>query len=198
MDLSEARARIDEIDRQLVELFCQRMTVSRDVAAWKKENNLPLTDPERERNKLVEVARQAGEEFQGYTAALYSQLFDLSKAYQAQLNRGKAPLCTQIDEAIARTPEVFPEWPGDIGLWVSGMMPRWYKTVIDRDETRTGLVVREVPEDMSLEIWEYLTMLGNHKMAVQSDDENLTISVLNEGLTVTEELRTKTLIITGG
>ena len=70
---------------------------------------LPLTDPERERKKLVAVTQQAGEDFQGYTAALYSQLFDLSKAYQAQLNRGKAPLCTMIEEAIAKTPEVFPE-----------------------------------------------------------------------------------------
>ena len=110
MDLSEARARIDEIDSQLVELFCQRMTVSRDIAAWKKKNGLPLMDPERERQKLVEVSRQAGEEFRGYTAALYSQLFDLSKAYQAQLNRGKAPLCAMIEEAVAGTPEVFPEF----------------------------------------------------------------------------------------
>ena len=110
MDLSEARVKIDEIDKQLVDLFCQRMTVSRDVAAWKKEKGLPLTDPERERKKLVEVTQQAGEEFQGYTAALYSQLFDLSKAYQAQQNRGKALLCTMIEEAIAKTPEVFPEF----------------------------------------------------------------------------------------
>lgn len=110
MDLAEARTKIDEIDRQLVDLFCRRMTVSRDVAAWKKENGLPLTDPERERKKLVEVTQQAGEEFRGYTAALYSQLFDLSKAYQAQLNRGKAPLSAMIEEAMARTPEVFPEF----------------------------------------------------------------------------------------
>ena len=67
MDLAEARTKIDEIDRQLVDLFCRRMTVSRDVAAWKKENGLPLTDPERERKKLVEVTQQAGEEFRGYT-----------------------------------------------------------------------------------------------------------------------------------
>ena len=110
MDLNEARAQIDEIDRQLVDLFCRRMTVSRDVAAWKKERGLPLTDPERERKKLVEVTDLAGEEFRGYTAALYSQLFDLSKAYQAQLNRGKAPLCAVIEEAMDRTPELFPEF----------------------------------------------------------------------------------------
>ena len=110
MDLNEARVKIDEIDRQLVELFCRRMEVSRDVAAWKKEKGLPLTDPERERKKLVAVTDLAGEEFRGYTAALYSQLFDLSKAYQAQLNRGRAPLCAMIEEAMEKTPAVFPEF----------------------------------------------------------------------------------------
>ena len=110
MDLSEARAKIDEIDSQLVDLFCRRMALSRDVAAWKKEKGLPLTDPERERQKLVAVTNLAGEEFRGYTAALYSQLFDLSKAYQAQLNRGKSPLCTLMEETMEKTPQVFPEF----------------------------------------------------------------------------------------
>ena len=110
MELSEARMRIDEIDKQLVDLFCLRMELSRDVAAWKKEKGLPLTDPERERKKLVAVTEQAGEEFRGYTAALYAQLFDLSKAYQAQLNRGRPPLCAMIEEAMAKTPDVFPEF----------------------------------------------------------------------------------------
>ena len=110
MDLNEARTKIDGIDRQLVDLFCRRMTVSRDVAAWQKEKGPPLTDPERERKKLVEVTDLAGEEFRGYTAALYTQLFDLSKAYQAQLNRGKAPLCGMIEEALEKTPQVFPEF----------------------------------------------------------------------------------------
>ena len=110
MDLTEARGKIDEIDGQLVDLFCRRMELGREIAAWKKAHGLPLTDPERERKKLVEVTEQAGEEFRGYTAALYSQLFDLSKAFQAQLNREKAPLCDLIEKAIARTPEVFPEY----------------------------------------------------------------------------------------
>ncbi len=110
MELNEARERIDEIDRQLVDLFCRRMEVCRDVAARKKEKGLPLTDPERERKKLAEVTELAGEEFRGYTAALYAQLFDLSKAYQAQLNRGDSPLCAMIREAMEKTPELFPEF----------------------------------------------------------------------------------------
>jgi chorismate mutase/prephenate dehydratase len=110
MDLTEARVKIDEIDEQLVDLFCKRMELSRDVAAWKKEKGLPLTDPERERKKLAAVTDRAGEEFRGYTAALYSQLFDLSKAYQAQLNRGRSPLCALMEETMEKTPPVFPEF----------------------------------------------------------------------------------------
>ena len=36
-DLKELRVKIDSIDAQLVELFRQRMAVSRDIAAYKKE-----------------------------------------------------------------------------------------------------------------------------------------------------------------
>jgi chorismate mutase/prephenate dehydratase len=110
MDLKEARDSIDRIDRELVDLFCRRMEVNADIARYKKENGLPLTDPERELQKLVAVTDQAGETFRGYTAALFNQLFDLSKAYQAQLTRDRAPLCAMIEEAMAKTPEIFPEF----------------------------------------------------------------------------------------
>lgn len=86
MDLNEARRQIDEIDAQLVELFRRRMEASRDVAAWKKANGKPLTDPERERKKLEQVKALAGEEMADYTAELYETLFTLSKKYQAKLN----------------------------------------------------------------------------------------------------------------
>ncbi|MFR0769993.1 MAG: chorismate mutase [Dysosmobacter sp.] len=36
MELSDYRARIDQIDRQLVELFAQRMNTAAGIAAYKK------------------------------------------------------------------------------------------------------------------------------------------------------------------
>ena len=42
MDLSEIRQQIDEIDQELVELFCRRMNLSAQVADYKKANNLPI------------------------------------------------------------------------------------------------------------------------------------------------------------
>ena len=38
MELSDYRARIDQIDRQLVELFAQRMNTAAGIAAYKKEH----------------------------------------------------------------------------------------------------------------------------------------------------------------
>ena len=42
MDLNELRQEIDQIDDQLVKLFCQRMDVAARVADYKRENNLPI------------------------------------------------------------------------------------------------------------------------------------------------------------
>ena len=45
MDLSEIRQQIDEIDQELVGLFCRRMGLSAQVADYKKANNLPIFVP---------------------------------------------------------------------------------------------------------------------------------------------------------
>ena len=58
MELSDYRARIDQIDRQLVELFAQRMNTAAGIAAYKKEHGLPVLDPVREREKLLDSLRR--------------------------------------------------------------------------------------------------------------------------------------------
>ena len=42
MDLKELRGQIDEIDDQLVSLFCRRMDIAAQVADYKKANGLPI------------------------------------------------------------------------------------------------------------------------------------------------------------
>ena len=48
MDLDTLRIQIDEIDRQMVELFDRRMRVAAEIAAYKKENGLKIDDFVRE------------------------------------------------------------------------------------------------------------------------------------------------------
>ena len=49
-DLTELRGKIDSIDAQLVDLFKERMNVSRDIAAYKKAHSMPTLDAGRERS----------------------------------------------------------------------------------------------------------------------------------------------------
>ena len=111
MDLNELRQEIDLIDDQLVRLFCQRMEVSARVADYKRENNLPIFHPGRERAVLQKVAEKAGQEMDNYTRVLYSMLFELSRSYQAKRNDIPSPLYQQISQSIESTPKLFPQTP---------------------------------------------------------------------------------------
>ena len=111
MDLSELRAKIDSIDDQLVQLFAQRMSVSAEIADYKKQNNLPILMPARERAKLQDVAEKAGPEMSNYTRVLYSMLFELSRSYQGQRNRETTPLYQKIQASIDNTPKLLPQTP---------------------------------------------------------------------------------------
>ena len=109
MDLKELRGQIDDIDDQLVKLFCQRMDVAAQVAQYKKENGLPILMPAREREKLQDVAQKAGPEMAGYTRTLYTMLFELSRSYQSKLFGGNKALYETITKAIDSTPKLFPQ-----------------------------------------------------------------------------------------
>ena len=109
MELSELRGQIDRIDDELVKLFAQRMDVAAQIADYKKENNLPILVPAREREKMADVAEKAGPEMANYTRVLYSMLFELSRSYQSKRNNTLSPLYNQITEAIESTPKLFPQ-----------------------------------------------------------------------------------------
>ena len=111
MDLSDIRQQIDDIDAQLVKLFCARMDLSAQVADYKKANNLPIFVPARERAILQNVAQQAGPEMANYTRVLYSMLFELSRSYQSKRNNELSALFGQIQTAIDNTPKLFPQAP---------------------------------------------------------------------------------------
>lgn len=109
MDIGELRTKIDEIDRDLLGAFSRRMDISAQLALYKKENNIPVFDPARERQKLNEVTSTMPEELRTYTSALYSLLFDLSRSYQEKTLNPESPLMKEINGAIEHTDKVFPK-----------------------------------------------------------------------------------------
>ena len=57
MNLSDWRRRIDEIDKQLVELLNARSQCALEIGKLKQAQNLPLYQPEREREVLENAER---------------------------------------------------------------------------------------------------------------------------------------------
>ncbi len=111
MDISELRTQIDEIDSDLLNAFHRRMDVSAQLAAYKKENSIPVYNPARERQKLNDVVSKTPEELRTYVSALYSLLFDLSRSYQEKKLNPNAPLIRDITDAIETTNKLFPRDP---------------------------------------------------------------------------------------
>ncbi|MBE6597106.1 MAG: prephenate dehydratase [Ruminococcaceae bacterium] len=109
MELSELRNEIDSIDRQLVELFKKRMNVASDVAEYKRQNNMKVLDPSRERALLSKVGELAGEEFSDQTRILYSTILDLSRSYQHKKLNANSDLANQMISAVENTERIFPE-----------------------------------------------------------------------------------------
>lgn len=109
-DLKKYRDEINRIDDELVRLFQERMEVAGKIAAFKKENNLPVLDAKREREKLADVQAKSEEKFASYTGALYSLLFELSRSYQERKLDKENALHQTIVEAIQEnTNKEFPK-----------------------------------------------------------------------------------------
>lgn len=106
MELKDYRAQIDAVDDEIVRLFQERMDIAANIAAFKKENGLPILQTAREREKLADVTGKAREDMQSYLRVLYSLLFELSRTYQEKGTR--TPLYEKIESAIENTPRLFP------------------------------------------------------------------------------------------
>lgn len=82
MNLEEIRKKIDFLDENITKLLVERMEITKQVAEFKKENNLPIFQPEREQKVLEKVSALAGEEYGFYIAEIYKSMMDQSKKNQ--------------------------------------------------------------------------------------------------------------------
>lgn len=93
MDLLAIRNQLDEIDKQIIGLYEDRMRLCGDVAKFKIETGKPVFDKERESQKIQAVKALAHGEFNKQAAEeLFAQLMTISRRYQYQLleQSGKA------------------------------------------------------------------------------------------------------------
>ena len=111
MELNELRNEINQIDDELLKLFLRRMEVTDQVADYKRQHNLPIYQPQREREVLKKVAEQAGDEKSAYARVLFSMLMELSKSSQNKRSGRELELHRRIADAIENTPRLFPRSP---------------------------------------------------------------------------------------
>jgi monofunctional chorismate mutase len=84
--LDIAREIINDVDIQMIELFKKRMEAAKMVAEYKKENNKPIYDKEREEaliNRNIKVLNN--EELEQYYKTFLEGVLTASKDYQKDL-----------------------------------------------------------------------------------------------------------------
>lgn len=109
MDIQELRVGIDAVDNQIRDLFTRRMELSSQIAAYKRENKLPILDRTREREILARLTADQDPDLANYTRMLFRTLFDMSRAYQSARMGESQDLEEQIHAAIENSPRKLPQ-----------------------------------------------------------------------------------------
>ena len=109
MNLEQLRQKIDKTDDEIIRLVTERMDIATAIAAYKKENNLPVLSATREREKLVDVMAKSRDDVKDYMQVLYNLMFELSRSHQNRLLLKENKTAEEVQNAIETTPKLFPK-----------------------------------------------------------------------------------------
>lgn len=110
--LLQARARIDEIDREMARLFSERMDAVRQVATYKKQHGLPILDASREAQLIERNAAWIEDEaLRAYYINYMKYNMELSRRYQHVLLQGQKIAFSGVSGAFAdiAAARIFPD-----------------------------------------------------------------------------------------
>lgn len=100
MNLEECRKKIDEIDKQLLKLFVERMEVVKNVAEFKKENNLPILNSAREQEVIDNKLKNSPNNIHEYVKSFFVNLMETSKCYQLNFVSDKKEIYFTTEDLI--------------------------------------------------------------------------------------------------
>lgn len=85
-EIEQCRKEIDEIDKELINLFERRMDVAIRVANYKKENDLPIYDEERE-SKVIKknVDNLKNKNYDLLARRFFLSIMELSRSLQESI-----------------------------------------------------------------------------------------------------------------
>ncbi len=129
MDLMKLREQIDNIDRELVDLYERRMEIAGQVAEYKIETGKKVFDKEREEQKIAAVKALAHNEFNRHgVEELFEQIMSISRKLQYRIltehgSIGKLPFIG-VDELDTKEARVV--FPGAEGAYTQAAMQEYF------------------------------------------------------------------------
>lgn len=111
-DLKEARGKINEIDKQMAELFVTRMEAVAKIGEYKKEHGLPVLDEVREAQVLQKNSSMVEDEtLRAYYVNFLQSNMLLSRRYQQRIQEGMKVAYSGIPGAFAyaAASKIFPD-----------------------------------------------------------------------------------------
>ena len=83
MDIAEWRKKIDEMDEQIVELISKRAEAAKAIGALKKQSELPVYEPQREKDVFEHVKKlNPGPLADAELIHVYERIIDVMRTLQ--------------------------------------------------------------------------------------------------------------------
>ena len=111
-ELNEARAIINETDREMARLFSRRMEAAKRIAAYKRARGIPILDAGREQEIIARnLSYVPQEELRSFYVRFMQDVMDVSKLYQRRLMNGIRAAYSGVEGAFAwiAARRIFPE-----------------------------------------------------------------------------------------
>jgi len=85
VELNELRKQINDIDKNLLELFQKRMDTAIAIGQYKKEHSMQVFDETREKEVIQRAKTAAEDKYQDFVEAFYQNLMALSREIQREV-----------------------------------------------------------------------------------------------------------------
>lgn len=111
-ELEKARQKINEIDKEMAKLFCQRMQEVKTVAEYKRLHGIQVSDLAREAEIICHNSKAVeNEDLKSYYIDFLQHNMDISKKYQHRLLEGMRVAYSGVEGAFANiaAKKVFPD-----------------------------------------------------------------------------------------
>lgn len=107
--LEELSVKMDEIDKQLVDLLNNRMKLSHDIAEERCKAGLSPADPAHERALLAKVGTMTDEAHAAYIQSIFNTVTAVDRSCRNHGVNASSELYESIRAALKNTPELFPQ-----------------------------------------------------------------------------------------